>query len=53
MGLVNQLSKYSSNYAMIMTKIRSLLHKGVKFIWSKDHQDEFNKIIASLSNLDK
>ena len=49
--LVNQLSKYSRDYAMITTKIRSLLHKGVKFIWSKDHQDEFHKVIDSLSNL--
>ena len=25
---------------------------GVKFIWSKDHQDEFHKVIDFLSNLD-
>ena len=33
--------------------IRYLLYKGVKFIWSDDHQSEFDKVIASLSNLDK
>ena len=37
LGLVNQLSMYCSDYAMITTKIRSLLHKGTKSIWSKDH----------------
>ena len=38
---------------MITTKIGSLLYKGVKFTWSDDHQSEFDKVIASLSNLDK
>ena len=38
---------------MITTKIRSLLHKGTQFIWSKDHYDEFDKVINCLSNLDK
>ena len=38
---------------MIMTKIRTLLQKGVKFIWTPQHQNEFNKVIQSLSNLDK
>ena len=42
LGLVNQMSKYSSDYSMITTKIRSLLYKGVKFCWSEDHQAEFN-----------
>ena len=53
LGLVNQLSKFSSDYSMITTKIRSLLCKGAKFIWSDDHQAEFDKVIASLSDLDK
>ena len=53
LGLVNQLSKYSSDYSMITTKIRSLLYKGVKFCWSEDHQSEFDKVIASISNLGK
>ena len=52
LGLV-KLSKYTSIYAMITTKIRSLLHKGVNFLWSKDHQNEFERVIASLSNLYK
>ena len=51
--LINQLSKFLSNYAHNTTKIRSLLHKNTKFIWSKDHQDEFNNILEYLSNLDK
>ena len=38
---------------MITKKIRSLLYKGVKFCWSEDHQSKFDKVIASLSNLDK
>ena len=38
---------------MITTKIRSLLWKGAKFIWTSDHQSEFDKVIASLSDLDK
>ena len=53
MGLINQLAKYSSEYAMITTKIRTLLHKGIKFIWTPQHQEEFDKVIESLSNLDK
>ena len=36
-----------------LTEIRTLLHKNTKFIWSRDHQKEFDKIIGSLSNLDK
>ena len=53
LGLVNQISKYSSDYSMITTKIRSLLYKGIKFCWSEDHQTEFDKVIASLTSLDK
>ena len=53
LGLVNQLSKFLSDYAHNTTKIRSFLHKNTKFIWSNDHQDEFNTILDSLSNLDK
>merc|ERR1712237_60984 len=51
--LVNQLSKFNSDYSMITTNIRSLLWKGAKFIWTSDHQSEFDKVIASLSDLDK
>ena len=32
LGLVNKMAKFSSEYSMITTKIRSLLCKGVKFI---------------------
>ena len=53
LGLVNQFSKFSSDYSMITTKIRSLLWKDAKFIWTSDHQSEFDKVIASLSDLDK
>ena len=38
---------------MITTKITSLLYKDEKFISSDDYQSEFDKVIASLSNLDK
>ena len=38
---------------MITTKIRSLLYKGIKFVWSDDLKAQFDKVIASLSNLDK
>ena len=38
---------------MITTKIRSLHWNGAKFIWTSDHQSEFDKVIASLSDLDK
>ena len=53
LGLVNQFSKFSPDYSMITTKIRSLLWKDAKFIWTSDHQSEFDKVIASLSDLDK
>ena len=38
---------------MITTKIRTLLKSGVKFKWNNEHQLEFNKIIESLSKLEK
>ena len=38
---------------MIATKMRSLLYKNINFRWSEDHKSEFDKGIASLSNLDK
>ena len=53
LGLVNQFSKFSPDYAMITTKIRTLTWKGAKFIWTSDHQAEFDKVIASLSDLNK
>ena len=53
LGLVNQLGKFSPDYAMIMTKIRGLLKNGVKFEWTPEHELEFRKIIESLSNLEK
>ena len=53
LGLVNQLGKFSPDYSMITTKIRTLLMTGVKFEWKNEHQIEFNKIIESLSTLEK
>ena len=53
LGLVNQMSKNSSDYSMMTTKIRSLLYQGVKFCWSEDHQADFDKVRASISNLDR
>ena len=53
LGLVNQLGKFSPDYSMITTKIRTLLKSGVKFEWNNEHQSEFNKIIESLSKLEK
>ena len=38
---------------MITTKIRTLLKTGVKFDWTPEHQEEFTKIIQSLSDLEK
>ena len=38
---------------MITTKIRTLLKTGVKFVWTPDHQAEFDKVIQSLSDLEK
>ena len=45
--------KFSPDYSMITTKIRTLLKTGVKFEWTPEHQAEFSKIIQSLSNLEK
>ena len=53
LGLVNQLGKFSPDYAMITTKIRGLLKNGVKFDWTPEHELEFRKVIESLSNLEK
>ena len=53
MGLVNQLGKFSPDYSMITTKIRTLLKTGVKFEWTPEHELEFRKITNSLSSLEK
>merc|ERR1712240_104711 len=53
LGLVNQLGKFSPDYSMTTTKIRTLLRTGVKFNWTSDHDIEFRKIIDSLSTLEK
>ena len=53
LGLINQLGKFSPDYSMITTKIRTLLKTGIKFEWTHEHQTEFNKIIESLSKLEK
>ena len=53
LGLVNQLGKFSPDYAMITTKIRTLLKTGVKFEWTPEHKLEFRKITNSLSSLEK
>ena len=47
------MGKFSPDYSMITTKIRTLLKTGVKFGWTPEHQDEFNKITQSLSSLEK
>ena len=52
LGLINQLGKFSPDYSMITTKIRTLLKTGIKFIWTPDHQEEFDKVIQSLSDLE-
>ena len=38
---------------MITTKIRTLTWKGAKFIWTSDHQSEFDKVRESLADLNK
>ena len=53
LGLVNQFSKFSPDYAMITTKIRSLTWKDSKFIWTSEHQTEFDKIKETLADLNK
>ena len=53
LGLVNQLGKFSPDYSMITTKIRTLLKTGVKFEWTPEHELEFRKITNSLSSLEK
>ena len=50
---MNQLGKFSPDYSMIMTKIRTLLKTGVKFEWTPEHQAEISKVIETLSDLDK
>ena len=41
LGLVNQLGKFSPDYLMTTTKIRTLLKTGVKFEWTQEHNLEF------------
>ena len=53
LGLVNQLGKFSPDYSMTTTKIRTLLKTGVKFEWNQEHNLEFKKIIESLLTLEK
>ena len=53
LGLVNQLGKFSPDYSMITTKIRTLLKAEVKFEWTPEHQADFSKIIQLLANIVK
>ena len=52
LGLVNQLGKFCSDYAMNTGNLRGLLHKGTQFHWTPKHQSEFNHIVSTLSNLE-
>ena len=49
LGLVNQLGKFCSDYAMTSAKLRSLLVKGSAFHWSADHQKEFDSVNSTLT----
>merc|ERR1711873_99994 len=53
LGLVNPLGKFSPDYLMTTTKIRTFLMTGVKFEWNHEYSLEFSKIIESLSKLEK
>ena len=51
LGLVNQLGKFSPDYLITTTKIRTLLKTGVKFEWNHEHSLEFAKLLSLYQNL--
>ena len=52
LGLVNQLRKFCSDYAMNTTKLRGLLYKNAKFCWTDAHQAEFDHVMETLGSLE-
>ena len=52
LGLVNQLGMFIPDLSQMSVRIRSLLKKGVAFVWTPDHQLEFEQMKSLLmSNL--
>jgi hypothetical protein len=48
LGLASYYRKFIRNYSNIVDPINKLLKKGTKFIWSKECQESFEKIISML-----
>ena len=52
LGFVAYLGKFCPNYAMTTNKLRGLTNKGVKFHWTKHHQQEFDYVVQNLTKLE-
>ena len=52
LGLVNQLGKFCSDYAMVTAKLRALLVKGATYHWTSAHQAEFQAVKDTLTSLE-
>ena len=54
LGLIVQLGRFSTDYTMLTPKLRGLLNKkNVKFEWTSEHQEEYDRVMESYSNLEK
>ena len=50
LGTLNFLSRYIPNMSSLTHSIRQLLVKNIPFMWTKTHEDAFNKIKQILTN---
>ena len=44
LGLANQLGSFLPNLSQSCVKMRELLKKGIAFLWTDDHEEEFQKV---------
>ena len=49
LGMINYLGKFVPQLSNVSEQLRNLKKEGVKFIWSKVHEDAFNKLKEMIS----
>ena len=53
LGMINYLSRFKPKIADLTQRLRSLLKKSNKFIWTDVHSDDFKKLIGIMHNSPK
>ena len=53
LGMINYLSRFEPKIADLTHRLRSLLKKSNKFIWTDVHNDDFKKLIGIMCNSPK